>query len=393
MNKHVDELVLLLKQQVFWEELSAEDKAALQVWADEEPENQEMLDWLSDSSRFKESLSEMEMIRARVPAAIKRFDLATREDQKGNVSRPMFWFLVAAASIAALSYGAFLFWKTTHVKLPVHPPIEFAAIQPAKDRAILTLGDGRKVNLDSAGKGAVFQQGAVQAIKQDSGQLSYVNTTGVIPTGIIYNTLTTPRGGKYTLVLPDGSKVWLNNASSLTYPTAFAGGKREVTLTGEGYFEVKHLQSVPFTVFSRAGNIQDIGTHFNVMAFENEPVTKTTLEEGAISVTVADKTISLKPGQQAQRDDHNSLLVKDAKVEQETSWLHNEFVFSDADLYSVMRQISRWYDVEVIYKGKVPNRLLSGSAPRNTQLSTILQLLSVINVHASIEGRTVIVEP
>lgn len=305
------------------------------------------------------------------------------------------WRIVAASFAGFIILGVVLFHKTKPSQTQVadtNKPYQ-KDIPPGTNKAILTLADGRRIDLDRGSIGTVSLQAGSRVMKSKEGLLSYLAIGGGSDR-ITYNTLVTPRGGKYALILPDGSKVWLNAASSLRYPVSFARLKqREVSLTGEGYFEIKHLQSVPFIVHTRTTVIQDIGTRFNVMAYDDEPVQKTTLAEGAIKLTENNKAVILQPGEQGETDRNGSLKIAKVKVDQETSWMHNEFNFYDADLYSVMRQISRWYNVEIAYRGNIPNRLLYGSASRDTKLSTVLHLLSVIHINGRLEGNTVIIEP
>jgi transmembrane sensor len=188
--------------------------------------------------------------------------------------------------------------------------------------------------------------------------------------------------------------VWLNAASSLTYPTTFNSGKREVTLKGEAFFEVTHQPNRPFIVHTDRETIEDLSTRFDVMAYDNEDVQKTTLVKGAIRVSGTDQQSTvLHPGQQARSAGKGALTVASVEPEVETAWMNNEFKFQDVDLYSAMRQIERWYDVQVVYRGKVPNRPLRGSAARDAKLSRVLAALRVVNLHYQLNDRIVTIEP
>jgi len=281
-------------------------------------------------------------------------------------------------------------------------------VGPGSNKAILTLSGGQQIVLDSAANGVLTRQGNAQVQKLASGQLSYSIVTDR-PTTVLYNTLTTPRGGVYQLVLPDGSKVWLNSESSIRYPVFFTGQKREVEITGEAYFEIFKNASQPFTVkINGIAEIEVLGTSFNVNAYSDEPEIKTTLLEGSVSVTgerlVGVNTnknkpsVVLKPGEQAQvvvgNNNKGVRVVNAVDVDGVVAWKNGLFRFKGADLGTVMRQIARWYDVDVEYQGKVPDYPLVGNIPRNVPVSEILKLLELTGVvHFKIEGKKVTVMP
>jgi len=266
---------------------------------------------------------------------------------------------------------------------------------PGGNKAILTLADGSNIVLDSAHNGALTQQGNSKVIKLNSGQLAYQSGAGgPVPTGVQYNTIATPRGGQYQVVLPDGTKVWLNAASSLKFPAAFTGKQRRVELTGEAYFEVAKNPSLPFIVHSAGSDVEVLGTSFNVNAYDDEETIRTTLLEGSINVSGGAGHTLLKPGQQAQLDRKGNLhLVSDANTEEAIAWKNGYFQFDEAGIRVVMRQLSRWYDVEVSYEGPVTERQFGGEMPRGVNLSEVLHILEESNVHFRIEGKKLIVTP
>jgi len=268
------------------------------------------------------------------------------------------------------------------------------------DKAVLTLADGSKINLTPDLKGKIATEAGIEITKATDGTLVYKTTnTGFEGKG--FNTISTPAGGQYTVVLPDGTKVWLNAGSSLKYPIVFAKNDRSVTLTGEGYFEVAHLEGlngrVPFSVAVVKGNsqlekVEVLGTHFNINAYADEPAVKSTLLQGSVRIVLNDgRTGILKPGQQAKLSNQN-ILIQQADTEMAVAWKNGEFVFRE-DLRSALRKVARWYDVEVVYDESAPENLtLGGWMSRSTNISEVLNHIQLTGkVHFKIEGRRVIV--
>ncbi|HEX6431930.1 MAG TPA: FecR domain-containing protein, partial [Niastella sp.] len=277
-------------------------------------------------------------------------------------------------------------------------------VAPGGNKAILTLGDNSTIVLDSAGNGQLAQQGSSVVSKTKEGELKYESgiPAGREQSAITYNTLSTPRGGQYQLVLPDGSKVWLNAASSVRFPTAFVGNERRVEIKGEAYFEVATIrlhsgQKMPFKVhFSSAdkqGTVEVLGTHFNINAYDDEDEMRTTLLEGKVRTSMVNGQWSiLEPGQQAVIH-HSQLTIHDnVDIESIMAWKNGLFHFENADIKAVMRQLSRWYDIEVEYKGALKNEPLFIEIPRNTNLSDVLKVIgSTAGVRLKFEGKKVTV--
>lgn len=261
---------------------------------------------------------------------------------------------------------------------------------PGGSKATLTLANGATVVLDSAGNDAIPSQGATRVIKVN-GQLKY--EAGQAETAaIVYNTLSTPRGGQFKIQLPDGTLVWLNAASSLRFPTAFTGGERIVALDGEGYFEVAHQAGMPFKVQLGSGAVEVLGTRFNVMAYRNETRVRTTLLQGAVKVTHNDHTARLVPGQQASwAAGGSNITVGPADADEAVSWKEGYFQFNRAPLTDVMRQLQRWYSVEVRYEGSSGKREFWGKIPRNVRLSEALRILELSSIQYSMKGDTIII--
>lgn len=293
---------------------------------------------------------------------------------------------VAAASVLLMAGVATYYLRPSAVV----PPTQVAqVILPGSDKAVLTLGDGSTITLDSTGT-RILQQGTTM-IKQSGGQLQYA--AGSTNNNISFNTLRTPRGGQFKLTLPDGTNVWLNAASSITYPTAFTGANREVKVSGEAYFEVAKIADKPFRVsINDVTSIQVLGTSFNINAYADEPYTNTTLLDGRIGVIAAGSPqVILKPGEQARSNSKEIKVIGDTDTEQVTAWKNGAFNFDGTDLRSVLRQLSRWYDVEVVFEGKVPDRRFGGAMQRNLKLDQVLHILEKMNVKFRLEGRTLIV--
>lgn len=275
-------------------------------------------------------------------------------------------------------------------------------VQPGGNKALLTLADGTLITLDSVSKGIIAKQGNVEVIKKQ-GLVSYKGVAGKGQEAQ-YNLLTVPEGGQYQLLLSDGTKAWLNSASSIRYPTIFTTDKsRQVEISGEVYFEVatqlNHQKSskVPFIVSTSKGiEIEVLGTQFNVNAYDDEPEMATTLLDGKVRINqitgLGKRSITLEPGKQALVTNNTALkIVKDVNVDQVMAWKNGLFYFNNTDFATIMRQLSRWYSVVIVYEGKVPQFKLNGEASRNMSLSNLLSMLQLTDVKCRIEGKKLII--
>jgi transmembrane sensor len=308
------------------------------------------------------------------------------------------WFRSVAAAILILIIGSVAYlWKTQRQNAPLvttNPaPMRNDVAAPQMSRAMIILGNGKNIVLDSAAKGLLAMQGSVQLRKQENGSVVYSGNTEKPE----YNTLMNPRGSKpVSLLLADGSKVWLNAESSVRYPTAFSGGAREVEITGEAYFEIAHDPAKPFIVTKGITSITVLGTHFNVNAFDDEETIKVTLLEGSVKVssvkTKNSKTI--KPGEQVIVSRDAQLQTQQAvDLDEVMAWKNGMFSMHKADVGAIMRQVARWYDVEVSYEKGIPKGTISGEVPKNLSLSEVLKVYQYSGVHFSIEGKKIIVKP
>ncbi|WP_346320132.1 FecR domain-containing protein [Chitinophaga sp. YIM B06452] len=300
-------------------------------------------------------------------------------------------YAAAAAIIAAI---ALVLYKPGGKKAPLQAgnTQDTNQVIPGGNKAVLVLADGRQITLDTADNGTIARQGNVQVIKLDSGQLAY-NPSGK-GGAVGYNTLATPRGGQFRIILPDGSKVWLNAASTLRFPNAFTGSEREVQLSGEAYFEVAKNPSMPFRVKVNDMAVQVLGTHFNVMAYADEPGIRTTLLEGAVKVQHGGKAMQLAPGQQVQLTPSGGMtLENDVDVEEVVAWKNGYFHFNHESLQGVMREIGRWYDAEIAYEGEIAPRQFGGKIERSSSVTEVLKILELSKVHYRVEGKKIIVMP
>lgn len=305
------------------------------------------------------------------------------------------WPKVAAAAAAILLMGTVAyFWqidKETRTPVVEKNQGPQPDRMPGHDGAILTLADGSRMVLDSLGNGKIATQNGGEVIL-DKGQLTYV-ATGKPSGAITYNTMSTPNGRQFKLTLPDGTGVWLNSASSIRYPTAFAGANRKVTITGEAYFEVAKHEKMPFMVnVNDKAEIQVLGTHFNVNAYQDQELVKTTLLEGAVRIQAEKNQQRLTPGQQAQVADNAPIrLVENVDLEQVVAWKNGLFNFNNEDIRSVMEEIGRWYDMEIVYESIPEQREITGEMQRNLSLTQVMNVLKKLRIHYRLEERKLII--
>lgn len=248
-------------------------------------------------------------------------------------------------------------------------------IPPGGNIATLTLADGRKISLTDAKNGHLAEQSGIRISKTADGQLIYsISDSETSSQSNTYNTIETPPGGQYQVVLPDGSKVWLNSASYLRYPVRFTNNERKVEISGEAYFEVAHNSRMPFKVINKNQTVEVLGTHFNIMAYPDESSTNTTLLEGSVKIIKENKSKIILPGQQTRVKD-GDIDVATVDVTQVVAWKEGYFVFKNEDIRSIMRQISRWYNLEVKYEGNIPEKVFGGKISRTRNVSEVLEIL------------------
>jgi len=306
------------------------------------------------------------------------------------VKRSFSWVKFAAAAMFIITAGSVYFWLNN---IKISPQTVQAKIISTKvtpviaagtNKAVLTLADGSNIVLDSMGQGILAKQGNAKVIKLNTTTLAY-NATDENNQEVLYNTLATPNGGKYQLILPDGSKVWLNAASSIHFPTIFTGKERRVTVTGEAYFEVAKNAAMPFKITVKDMEVEVLGTHFNVMAYDDENSMNTTLLEGSVKISKGVIKKMLVPGQQSVINSTGEINIVDADMEEVMAWKNGWFQFNAADIKTVMRQISRWYAVEVVYEGKIPDGHYSGAVSRDNDIFQVLKIMQSGGVRFKIE--------
>ena len=340
--------------------------------------------------------------------------LENTKEHKPHAQRNTFYkYVLAAAAVVllVLSVGIYHYIESKNLQNNQITSNKHTDINPGGNKAILTLSDGSQIILDKEKKGLLANRGNIAIRNDEDGQVIFQilkdEHTGTDSRNIAYNTISTPKGGQYMIVLPDGTRVWLNAASSLKFPAHFTEGTRKVELTGEAYFEVKSLMAkngrkkIPFIVHTicalgdrREQEIRVLGTHFNINAYSDEAVSKTTLLEGSVIVTQLSTHTSrlLHPGQQAKVA--SDIQLSNVDLEQVLAWKNGYFVFDNENIGSIMRKISRWYNVDIDYKGNIQNKRFGGTISKFKNVSEVLKIMELTGViHFNIEERRITVMP
>ena len=334
-----------------------------------------------------------EELRKRLLSGIKK-----RQRHSGRVvslTRGSLAKLAVASAVVVTSTLSLLYITREYLSSEENDPVVTLAkkdtIIPGGNKAVLILGDGTEVILDTATSGTIAENTHTRVIKLDDGQLAYSRLADV-DAPVSYNTLSTPRGGQYAITLVDGTRVWLNSSSSIRFPTSFRDPERIVELSGEAYFEVAHNRDKPFKVKVNDVEVKVLGTHFNIMAYKDETIINATLLEGAVSVSKLKETVFLNPGQQAQIGGNGKIgIIKNADTEQAIAWKNGFFNFNGSDIETTMRQIARWYDIEVIYEDKITEHF-NGTILRNATIEKVLKMLELTGVvRFNIQGRKIFV--
>lgn len=396
---------LILKY--YREDLDDAEYQELMIWYNLSDENRQFFDRFSDSDLMKNKIKKLRQFHDtyKKPGWEKILAAIAVEDPTilSVPPRQIKWmrYLLAASLTGVLIAGAWIYVKHQSVS-KTNIPSQIASnnktdLAPGGNKAILTLAGGQQLILDQAQEGQLATQGATKITKLKKGILSYsINSDeapGKTKEEISYNTLTVPKGGIYQVVLPDHSTVYLNSASSLRYPTSFNPlNSRTVELSGEAFFDIKKDPARPFQVLVNGVTVNVLGTSFNINAYPDEPTIGTTLLEGAVSVKAKGTSLTLKPGQQAQIKDQEVKCIQHADVEAAMAWKNGHFHFDQAPIQSVMRQLARWYDVEIFYKGNVTNHLFSGDIQRNLSFAQVADILSD-HVHFTVKKKVVTVVP
>ncbi len=301
----------------------------------------------------------------------------------------------AAAAVLIILLGTALYMLRSPDKdngITAVPQNEPASVAAGSGRALLTLADGTVIELDNTASGLLTEQGAARVVKLDGSRLQYHAGDGAATEPVLYNYISTPPGSQYQVTLADQTKVWLNASSSIRFPTAFRGAVRDIEIVGEAYFEVAHDPEKNFRVKVNDSYIRVFGTRFNVMAYENENTILTTLLEGSLSVENETSSELLKPGQQARLSKNGSIAVlTNVNPSEVLAWKNGKFLFNSLDMPAIMRQLERWYDIEVSYEGR-PEVHFTGQLDRNLEVSQILRKLELTReVRFRMEGKKITV--
>ncbi|QEH43293.1 FecR family protein [Chitinophaga sp. XS-30] len=366
---------------------TAEEKRLVEAW---EEELEASGDEITNVPRMKDW---QEAVHARLMERIgeEKADLAPVTVHRVHFMRRWGW---AAAAILLIGLVTYLLTGENGTPAPEQAAV-VQDIAPGRSGAILTLADGTQVELDSLGNGLIASQQGVD-VKLENGEVAY-DDADQSAKELIYNTMTTPKGRQFRLTLPDGTKVWLNAASSLRFPMVFLGADRTVEVTGEAYFEVAKDDRKPFNVVvNQTATVQVLGTHFNINAYSNEPVMQTTLLEGSLAVLHGNRRALLKPGQQArlEPEKENGLTVTaDVDLDKVIAWKNGIFNFEGAKLAEFLQQVERWYDIDVVYEKGVPDMTFWGKMTRDIPLSGLLVVLEKSNVKFRLEGRKLTILP
>lgn len=316
------------------------------------------------------------------------------EKEVTPIKRISYWKWAAAAVLLIAFTLTFLFINSTNKEqfsgLKAKNNVD-SLIVPGSNQAVLTLANGTNIKLNSKDNGTLSNEEGVIITKNEDGLLTYKVTDKALAS---INTITTPKGGQYQLILSDGTKVWLNADTRITFPTKFDGAERSVNVIGEAYFEVAKNKFKPFKVHTQNQTIEVLGTHFNVNSYSEDEIAKTTLLEGSVKVSLlrGEAGKVLKPGQAVQLSkSSNNLSVIVVDTETAVAWKNGYFRFENTDMRSLMSQVARWYNVDVEYKGELTKDLFSGKLKRSDNIQEILRILELSNINAVIEGRTIII--
>jgi len=328
-----------------------------------------------------------EHLFGKIMMAIDQIAIAGTSQQKTKTVFLWKKIAIAASLILCMSIG-YLYYKQPEA---IHQsPAATAAVNdaaPGGNKAVLQLSDGSSITLTDGNSGEVAKEQDIAITKTGKGQLTYLLTDNASSAHIAYNTISTPVGGQYQVQLPDGSKIWLNSKSSVRFPTRFTGSERKVEMTGEVYFEVAKNAKMPFHVIAGETEIKVLGTHFNVMAYQDERIKKTTLLEGSINISNQHSSQRLLPGQQAQLS-NNILEVKDkVDIERIMAWKNGVFNFKNMNIRDIMRQASRWYDIEVNFEGNASNLSYTGTISKDVNLSEMLSMLQFTGLNYQLQGK------
>ncbi|MDP4264522.1 MAG: FecR domain-containing protein [Bacteroidota bacterium] len=385
-----EQIITILHKSLNGSGLTETEKKDLDDWIAHSEHNRRLYEEIMNSDSFHQDVKQMLAYDGKVIWEKVSKELPVKKNRIISIlHNPIFWTAAAAILLILISTATYYMFinpahDTQHPVSRIQQPVA-PDVAPGMEKAILTLADGTTVVLDTASNGKIAQQGNTTVLKED-GLLAYNADKNKPQSGTYYNTITTPKSTYYSsLVLADGSKVWLNSLSSIRFPTAFTDKKRVVEITGEAYFEVAKNTAKPFivNVKDKGMTVEVLGTHFNVNAYNDESAVKTTLLEGAVKIVAGGKTGFLRPGQQgevlrfAQDDEGVIKIINDVDIDETVAWKNGVFSFKKQDLETIMRQLSRWYDVQTVFEDKVPGHFGVTNISRNVPLSKLLKALEL----------------
>lgn len=404
-NQHIASLIVKYLR----EDLTPGEQVELNQWVNASSQNKLIFDQLTQETELREKFQNYNTAKQRIWNKISK-KIEKEKATQVHHRIPLKYIAVAVAVLAIITSGIY-FWfeqrppKNIAENPVINRPLTPDDIKPGTDKAILTLSDGTKVILDSVQNGTLASEKGVTVIKLNDGQVVYRKTdqSGELSEAesVSFNTISTPRGGRYHLVLDDGTRVWLNATSSISYPVTFTRTERTVAITGEVYFEVNPLEAsrgggkVPFKVKilsasgKETGEVEVLGTHFNINAYDDEAVVRTTLLEGSVKIqsSVGSKQSTiLKPNQQVLISNDQLSLVANPNTEEVMAWKNGLFQFKGADIETIMRQAARWYDIDIVYERK-PADKFTGKISRDVNLSGLLKILELSEVRVTLNER------
>lgn len=371
--------------------LSDAERGELDEWITQSNENVELFGELTDEKNIRENLRRIESVNTPQSWEQMRERLGLANHPPKRFLRA-WWLAAACVLLVLLTFTGYKFFKRDGPPQGMETKLVQNDVPPGGDRARLTLSDGSVIDLGTTKNGWISSAQGTEVLKQREGLLTYVAGVDTAVAHPVFHILTTPRGGQYRLVLPDSSKVWLNAASSLRYPIHFSNSRREVQLTGEAFFEVSKDPARPFVVEMPGRHLIEVtGTQFNAMTYPEEGRQEVTLVKGSVRVSAGGSTLRLEPGMKATISGETIQPVTQAAVEDLIAWKDNRFKFTDATIEEIMRQVERWYDVEVVYQDK-PAFHFFAAVSRNTPVSTLLSYLELTkSVHFKIENKRITV--
>jgi ferric-dicitrate binding protein FerR (iron transport regulator) len=388
-----EEQIALLIWKSINKRLTDEETTILETYVNESPFNREKWEELANGRSMENKIKAYEHRADHKAANLRKIRSMIKVSPHNNFYQIKKWVAAAAAAIILVASIPWVYLllqgkkilqqNISSTKKPLHD------LLPGGNKAILTLSDGSVILLDTMGK-SITRQGTTRILNK-GGELVYQN--GTAPSGeTLYNTVSIPRGGQYRLLLPDGSKVWLNAASSLRFPASFSGTERRVFLSGEAYFEVAKNTAMPFKVSVNDLEVQVTGTHFNINSYADEQNITTTLLEGSVKVSRNGQIRTLCPSQEVHLT-RNGQLTQPVTVDvyAAVAWKEGYFYFKHSGLKEIMRQLARWYDVDIIYQGNIPAGYFSGEMPKDAKASQVLEILKESGVRFTIEDKKIIV--